>query len=255
MPSWAAIAAKAPDPPKSLTKPAAAENGAAETAGGDVAAPSAAHDEPAAATAVADPTSPAKGPKADVAHAPIARQTSYLAQKRQLNSQRAWRAARDEMLSQAAGAAESRESRVISFGDLRTAAQGRSVEQARERARLEQCVRVGRHADGTEYLQRYPVIKLEGAAELSHGSVCGEAEFELPVAVILYLRLLLYASVVLLLMFLISLPQTLENRRHFLVRLDCRAALRSHFAALTAPSQGSLALAKPAVVGRAMLAR
>ena len=162
-------------------------------------------------------------------------QTSYLAQKRQLNSQRAWRAARDEMLSQAAGAAESRESRVISFGDLRTAAQGRSVEQARERARLEQCVRVGRHADGTEYLQRYPVIKLEGAAELSHGSVCGEAEFGLPVAVILYLRLLLYASVVLLLMFLISLPQTLENRRHFLVRLDCRAALRSHFAALTAP--------------------
>ena len=164
-----------------------------------------------------------------------ARQDSYLAQKRQLNSQRAWRAARNEMLAQAAGAVGVRESRVISFGDLRTVAQGRSVDQAKERARLEQCVKVVRRADGTEELQRYPIIKLEGAADLSHGSVRGEADFGLPVAIILYLRLLLYASVVLLLMFLISLPQMLENRRHFLVRLDCRDALRSHFAALTAP--------------------
>ena len=62
----------------------------------------------------------------------------------------------------------------------------------------------------------------------------GEAEFGLPVAIILYLRLLLYAAGGLLLMFLISLPQTLENRRHFLVRLDCRDALRSDYAALTA---------------------
>ena len=103
-----------------------------------------------------------------------ARQDSYLAQKRQLNSQRAWRAARDEMLAQAAGAAGvRRESRVISFGDLRAVAQGRSVEAARERARLEQCVKVGRRADGTEYLQRYPIVKLEGATDLSHGSVRG----------------------------------------------------------------------------------
>ncbi len=132
---------------------------------------------------------------------------------------------------------KSKDKKWISKTDMAAVETQVSVKLARKRAREEQCVRKTQMADGSIKVEHYPLLKIDGLADCimrRKYDATHAIGYGLPVAVVMFLRLQLLAAVMLLLMFCVSVPESLRSIHRSHVRQECRAALTAdNYAALT----------------------